>query len=146
MTIYIIWGGELVLLIMNHKEEKNVWQAFSEVMKGGGLHLDSFYACDGFTFNISRIVPPGSEEIKIVTASQWTALSRHLVEDLLDPSKHSVAWKKYNFYMAISVIPDESYVPTFAINSGHVVVNRPLHLLKAFNGLDAYQLCRYYLI
>ena len=53
------------------------------------------------------------------SGSQWTILSRHLVEDLLDPSKHSEAWKKYNFYMATLAIPDESYIPSFVANSGH---------------------------
>lgn len=55
------------------------------------------------------------------TGSQWSVLARHLVEDLLDPSKHSEAWKKFNFYMATAPIPDESYIPTFIVNSGHQV-------------------------
>ena len=46
--------------------------------------------------------------------------------------------------MATSCIPDESYIPTFAINSGHTVHNGPaIHYLKAFGGTDAYKLCRH---
>ena len=108
-----------------------------------GLDHSAFYACGGFTFNVShRAYPPGSKEIKIASASQWSVLSRHLIEDLLDPSRHPPSWKKFNFYMATSGIPDETYIPTFVLNSFHVVHNRPFHFLKGFSGRDAYHLCR----
>ena len=45
--------------------------------------------------------------------------------------------------MATACIPDESYIPTYAINSGHTVKNVAVHYLKSFNGEDAYRLCRH---
>ena len=109
-----------------------------------GLLLDSYYTCNRFTFNVTRHGGgPEMSDLKFVTGSQWTILSRQLVEDLLDQNRHCAAWKKYNFWMATSCIPDESYIPTFAINSGHKVHNVGLHYLKSFNGHDAYQLCRH---
>ena len=50
----------------------------------------------------------------------------------------------FSIFLATSCIPDESYIPTFAINSGHTVHNGPaIHYLKAFGGTDAYKLCRH---
>ena len=113
-----------------------------EAMKG--LHLEAFYACDGFTFNVTRHGKPLLfSDMKMASASQWSVLSRHLVEDLLDQRRHPPAWTKHHFYMATAVIPDESYIPTFAVNSGHTVNNMAVHLTKAFNGQDAYRLCRH---
>lgn len=110
----------------------------------GGLLLDAYYTCNRFTFNVTRHGGnPEMADIKFAGASQWSVLARQLVEDLLDQSKHSAAWKKYNFKMATSVIPDESYIPTFAINSGHTVHDLGLHYLKSFNGQNAYKLCRH---
>ena len=66
---------------------------------------DTYYSCGGFTYNITRHAgPPDSEQIKMASASQWSVLSRHLVEDLLDRKKHEVSpnlktWKKYNFFL-----------------------------------------------
>jgi hypothetical protein len=109
-----------------------------------GLLLESWYSCDGFTFNVTRHGGvPTSDKFKMASASQWSVLSRHLVEDLLDQDKHSDTWKKYNYWMATSCIPDESYIPSFAVNSGHAVHNAALHYLKQFQGKDAYHLCRH---
>ena len=58
---------------------------------------------------------------KQIGASQWSVLSRHLVEDLLDIRKHPDLWKKYTFHFATSAIPDETFIPTFAINTDHKV-------------------------
>ena len=66
---------------------------------------DTYYSCEGFTYNITRHGgSPDSEQIKMASASQWSVLSRHLVEDLLDRKKHEVSpnlktWKKYNFFL-----------------------------------------------
>lgn len=125
------------------------WQINSAALDN--LYLDAYHACDGFTYNITRrpnkkgqkTFLPGFEELKLASASQWSVLARHLVEDLLDQEKHPKGWKKYNFFMSTLGIPDESYIPTFAINSFHTIHNSGIHFLKAFSGKDAYSLCRY---
>jgi len=38
------------------------------------------------------------------------------VEDLLDQEKHPEKWRKIHFWMQTSIIPDESFLPTFALN------------------------------
>ena len=67
------------------------------------------------------------------------------MEHLLDQASHSEIWRSYDFHMATSVIPDESYLSTFALNSPmrsnthHV----GLYWLKRFSGQTKYNLCKH---
>ena len=80
-----------------------------------GLCWEAWYECDGFTYNVTRTGgQPPAEVLKIKTTSQWATLSRDLVEHLLDQESHPHVWRTFDFHMQTSVIPDESYLSTFA--------------------------------
>ena len=111
-----------------------------------GLCWEAWYECDGFTYNVTRTGgQPTAEVLKIKTTSQWATLSRDLVEHLLDQESHPPIWRTYDFHMQTSVIPDESYLSTFALNSKmkdkthHV----GLYWLKRFSGQTRYNLCKH---
>ena len=111
-----------------------------------GLCWEAWYECDGFTYNVTRTGgQPTAEVLKIKTTSQWATLSRDLVEHLLDQESHPPIWRTYDFHMQTSVIPDESYLSTFALNgkmrdkTHHV----GLYWLKRFSGQTRYNLCKH---
>ena len=111
-----------------------------------GLCWEAWYECDGFTYNVTRTGgQPPAEVLKIKTTSQWATLSRDLVEHLLDQESHPHIWRTFDFHMQTSVIPDESYLSTFALNSKmrdkthHV----GLYWLKRFSGQTRYNLCKH---
>ena len=111
-----------------------------------GLCWESWYECDGFTFNVTRTAgQPTARVLEIKTTSQWATLSRSLVEHLLDQSSHSEIWRSYDFHMATSVIPDESYLSTFALNSPMRLNTHHvgLYWLKRFSGQTKYNLCKH---
>ena len=112
-----------------------------------GLCKEAWASCDAFTYNITRgYGMPKMSELTIRTASQWATLSREFVEDLLDQENHPLPFKKYNYHMQTSIIPDESYIPTFAFNHPNHKnkINKVgLYFLKKFEGNDAYNLCRH---
>ena len=117
-----------------------------DLTKDQGLCWEAWYECDGFTYNVTRTAgQPTSETLEIKTTSQWATLSRSLVEHLLDQQTHSPAWRTFDYHMQTSVIPDESYISTFAINSRmksethHV----GLYWLKRFSGQTKYNLCKH---
>ena len=68
-----------------------------------------------------------------------------MIEHLLDQESHSQTWRSFDFHMQTSVIPDESYLSTFALNSPmksqthHV----GLYWLKRFSGQTKYNLCKH---
>ena len=112
-----------------------------------GLCWEAWYECDGFTYNITRTAgQPTAEVLEIKTTSQWATLSRELVEHLLDQESHHHIWRTYDFHMQTSVIPDESYLSTFALNSP-VTRSKTHHVglywLKRFSGQTRYNLCKH---
>ena len=118
----------------------------ADLTKDQGLCWEAWFECDGFTYNVSRTAgQPRAETLEIKTTSQWATLSRVLVEHLLDQESHSLAWRTYDYHMQTSVIPDESYLSTFALNSQmkskthHV----GLYWLKRFSGQTKYNLCKH---
>ena len=118
----------------------------ADLTKDQGLCLEAWYECDGFTYNVTRAGgQPTSEILEIKTTSQWATLSRNLVEHLLDQKTHSPVWRTFDYHMQTSVIPDESYISTFALNSQmkpnthHV----GLYWLKRFSGQTKYNLCKH---
>lgn len=117
-----------------------------DLAKDQGLCWEAWYECDGFTYNITRTAgQPTADVLQIKTTSQWATLSRDLVEHLLDQQSHPALWRTFDFHMQTSVIPDESYLSTFALNSRmrgkthHV----GLYWLKSFSGKDKYNLCKH---
>ena len=117
-----------------------------DLTKDQGLCWEAWYECDGFTYNITRTAgQPTSKVLEIKTTSQWATLSRTFVEHLLDQESHSHIWRTFDFHMQTSVIPDESYLSTFALNSPmkskthHV----GLYWLKRFSGQTRYNLCKH---
>ena len=118
----------------------------ADLTQDQGLCWEAWYECDGFTYNVTRTAgQPTAERLEIKTTSQWATLSRSLVEHLLDQASHSQAWRTYDYHMQTSVIPDESYLSTFALNSPmkskthHV----GLYWLKRFSGQTKYNLCKH---
>ena len=117
-----------------------------DLTKDQGLCWEAWYECDGFTFNITRSAgQPIAEVLEIKTTSQWATLSREMIEHLLDQKTHSEIWRSYDFHMQTSVIPDESYLSTFALNSH--LKNKTHHVglywLKRFSGQTKYNLCKH---
>ena len=100
------------------------------------IHLFLF-----FILKISTLL----QVLEIKTTSQWATLSRSMIEHLLDQESHSQTWRSFDFHMQTSVIPDESYLSTFALNSPmksqthHV----GLYWLKRFSGQTKYNLCKH---
>ncbi|XP_071515718.1 uncharacterized protein [Panulirus ornatus] len=111
-----------------------------------GLVWDVWHGCEGFVYNVTRGGgQPYPEEIPIYTGSQWSIMSRDLVDYALTPSRRSDVLNRWHFHLQTSIIPDESYFPTVTMNSPYVNQSRPLgfHWLKHFKGQNTINLCRH---
>ncbi|KAK8381700.1 hypothetical protein O3P69_015028 [Scylla paramamosain] len=77
--------------------------------------------------------------------SQWSIMSRELVNYALTPALRSRATNRWQFYLQMSIIPDESYFPTLTHNSPFVNATQHLgfHWLKRFEGRNTLNLCRH---
>ncbi|XP_050688758.1 uncharacterized protein LOC126981531 isoform X2 [Eriocheir sinensis] len=111
-----------------------------------GLAWDVWHGCEGYVYNVTRAGgQPGPEDIKIYTGSQWSIMSRDLVDYAVSPARRSRPSNRWQYHLQTSIIPDESYFPTLAMNSPYANATRHLgfHWLKKFEGLNTLNLCRH---
>ncbi|CAL4101596.1 unnamed protein product, partial [Meganyctiphanes norvegica] len=111
-----------------------------------GLVWDVWHGCDGYVYNVTRGGgQPTPEEIKIYTGSQWSIPSREMVAYSLDSKSRAAFLNRWHFHLQTSIIPDEAYFPTIAMNAPSVNLTHPLgfHWLKRFEGRNAINLCRH---
>ncbi|XP_069183933.1 uncharacterized protein [Procambarus clarkii] len=111
-----------------------------------GLVLDVWHGCEGYVYNVTRAGgQPYPEEIPIHTGSQWAVMSRDLVDYSVTWSRRNSRLNRWHFHLQTSIVPDESYFPTVAMNSPYKNRILPLgfHWLRRFEGLNTIFLCRH---
>ncbi|XP_064108607.1 LOW QUALITY PROTEIN: uncharacterized protein LOC135216986 [Macrobrachium nipponense] len=111
-----------------------------------GLVWDVWHGCEGYVYNVSRGGgQPFPEEIPIYTGSQWSIMARNLWDYAVTFSERSNIINRWHYHLQTSIIPDESYFPTVAMNSPFASNCRPLgfHWLKRFEGRNVINLCRH---
>ncbi|XP_068202337.1 uncharacterized protein [Palaemon carinicauda] len=111
-----------------------------------GLVWDVWHGCEGYVYNVSRGGgQPYPEEIPIYTGSQWSIMGRNMWDYAVTYSRRSNVINRWHYHLQTSIIPDESYFPTVAMNSPYASSCRPLgfHWLKKFEGRNVINLCRH---
>ncbi len=141
---------DLALALAPHRGESlfafHLFQPRNQVKGKEGLAMEAYLACNGFVYNVTRTNgQPSIDDMEVWTASQWSSISRELIEEYLDQKSHSEVFRRHFYRMQTGIIPDESLLSTFSRNSlNHK--NRTRHIglfwTKMFNSRNTYNLCR----